>query len=238
MEQHRSNGSPDLQFLSEVRLPDMPLTDLLHRVAELATRMTTRTFAGITMSEGGKMQTPVYTDARSPKVDQVQYDEDSGPCVDAFRTGKVFTIPDTALDQRWRPFSQAALAENVRSTLSVPMDVSGNRTDVLGALNLYSETPDAFDAAAVVATESLANQASIVIANSQAYWGVHDERDHLQRALESRATIEQAKGILMAQSRIGADDAFQLLVRASQRENRKLRDIATEVVSRVQQPAQ
>jgi AmiR/NasT family two-component response regulator len=94
--------------------------------------------------------------------------------------------------------------------------------------------PHAFDGEASAAAESLAQQAAIVVANAQAFWGAKHESEHLQRAMESRAVIEQAKGILMAQSGVTPDDAFQLLVRASQRENRKLRMIAIEVVERTQ----
>lgn len=58
---------------------------------------------------------------------------------------------------------------------------------------------------------------------------------NLRRALESRAVIEQAKGILISQSRCSEDEAFELLRKASQRSNRKLHDIAVELVTRHQQ---
>jgi AmiR/NasT family two-component response regulator len=73
-----------------------------------------------------------------------------------------------------------------------------------------------------------------VIANARAYWGAKEMADQLRHAMESRATIEQAKGILISQSRVSADEAFEILVRASQRENRKLREIATDIVERAQ----
>ena len=234
--EHPAGSSPEeLPALFGLLLPDTPLTDVLQRVTQLACRTVADCeMAGITIEQDGRLQTPVYTDERALRVDQVQYDNDSGPCVDAFRNGDINQIPDTAVDERWVAFSRAASAENIRSTLSVPMDVSGNRTDVLGALNLYSEVPDAFDADAIASTESLAQQAAIVVANAQAYWGAKELSDQLQQALASRAIIEQAKGILMAQSHITADDAFEVLVRASQRENRKLREIAAEIVHRTE----
>ncbi len=77
--------------------------------------------------------------------------------------------------------------------------------------------------------------ASVVLANAQAYWSAYELSRQLQQAMESRASIEQAKGILIEQSGVNEDEAFQLLRRASQRENRKLRDIATEVVRRAQE---
>jgi GAF domain-containing protein len=226
---------PEPSELFAVLLPDTPLTDVLQRVTTLAARSVSNcTVAGITVTQNGRPQTPVYTDERSPQVDQVQYDNDSGPCLDALREGKVFMITDTATESRWPEFCQAAVAAGLRSTLSVPIDVSGNRTDVLGALNLYSEEPEGFDDEAVASTASFAHQAAIVIANAQAYWGAKELSDQLQSALESRAVIEQAKGILMGREGITADQAFEVLVRASQRENRKLRELAADIVARAE----
>lgn len=225
----------DISDLFTVLLPDTPLTDLLERVTALAARTVGNcTVAGIMLAQNGKPQTPVYTDERSPQVDQVQYDNDSGPCLDALREGRVLSIVDTVTETRWPEFCEAAVAVGLRSTLSVPIDVTGSGTEVLGALNLYSEQPDAFDEESVAATESFAHQAAIVIANAQAYWGAKELSDQLQFALESRAVIEQAKGILMAREGVSADKAFEVLVRASQRENRKLRELAADIVRRAE----
>lgn len=221
--------------LHDVFLPDVPLTDLLDRVMELAVReIPSCAFAGVTLSQAGAPSTPVYTDPRSPRVDQVQYDHDTGPCLDAMRDGVRYQIDDTEVEQRWRPFCEAALAEGIRSTLSLPLSV-GSSEDALGALNLYSEERAGFSDA-VDAAASFAYQAAIVLANARAFWGAHELSTNLQLAIESRATIEQAKGILIAQSGLDPDQAFEVLVRASQRTNRKLRDVATELVERAIKP--
>ncbi len=79
----------------------------------------------------------------------------------------------------------------------------------------------------------LATAASAVLANAVAYWGAYDLSQQLTEAMQSRAVIEQAKGMLMAKSPdLSPDDAFDLLRRASQRENVKLRDIAQRIVDR------
>jgi GAF domain-containing protein len=237
MAQHEGAKAPEVSALFSVLLPDTPLTDLLDRVTQLACRTVPDcTLAGITMAQGRGYQTAVYTDERLPRLDQVQYDNDAGPGLDALRGGEVVEITDTAVDTRWRAFCDAAVAEGIRSTLSVPMDVSGNRTDVLGALNLYSDEPDAFGPATQAAAESFAQQAAIVVANAKAYWGVKEESEHLQIALESRAVIEQAKGVIMCQSHLNAEQAFDVLRRASQRENRKIRDIAEGIVKAAAHP--
>jgi AmiR/NasT family two-component response regulator len=96
-------------------------------------------------------------------------------------------------------------------------------------LALYSRTSP-FTAEAVLQAENFAVPASILLANVQAYWDARQLGERLQRAMRSRATIEHAVSILMASGSGTPEEAFQLLVRVSQRENRKLRDIAADIV--------
>jgi GAF domain-containing protein len=101
-----------------------------------------------------------------------------------------------------------------------------------GGLNLYSQKPDAFDHDDQQIAGAFAGQASAVVSNVVAYWAVLEQSQQLTAAMASRAVIEQAKGILMAAQHCTADEAFDLLRRASQRENRKLREIAIDMVAR------
>jgi len=229
----QNEGSISPEDLFAVLLPDAPLSDILNRITTMATRAVPGgAVAGLSLPSDGSAQTPIYTDQRARVVDQAQYDHGDGPCLRALRTGEVVAITDTSTDARWRWFGEIAIAQGIRSTISLPLDVAGNRDEVIGALNLYSETPERFDAEIVRALESFAQQAAILAANARAYWGAVELAEQLQRAMESRATIEQAKGILIARTGGTAEEAFALLVRASQRENRKLREIAAEVVER------
>lgn len=100
----------------------------------------------------------------------------------------------------------------------------------IGALNFYSRTPGNFDDGDEQLAGAFAAQAAIVLANTQAYWDARQLNEQLTQAMASRATIEQAKGVVMAGRRCGEDEAFEILVRASQRENRKLREIAEQIV--------
>ena len=63
-----------------------------------------------------------------------------------------------------------------------------------------------------------------------AYQSVRDRADNLQAALESRAVIDQAKGVLIERYKLTPDQAFQLLARASMNADRKLRDVADHLV--------
>ena len=100
----------------------------------------------------------------------------------------------------------------------------------IGALNLYSRQEGGFDEDDRETAELFASQAAIVLANSQAFWDARALNIGLGEAMKNRAVIEQAKGILMARQQCGEEEAFDLLVRASQRENIKLRTVAQRIV--------
>jgi transcriptional regulator with GAF, ATPase, and Fis domain len=127
-------------------------------------------------------------------------------------------------------FVAACRDHQVRSTLSMPV-MSGDVS--MEALNRYAREADAFDDDAEAVGADLAGAAGSVLANVSAYWTTFELNQNLNEAMRTRAVIEQAKGMLMAQSgNLNADAAFELLRKASQRENVKLRDIAQRIVER------
>lgn len=188
-------------------------------------------YAGISTLIEGRPQTAVFTDERAPEIDSAQYESGSGPCLDAYRHRTVYRIHDTESEKRWVEFASAAAAHGIRSTISFPMVANG---EDIGTLNLYSPEVAGFAEVDEALGLKLADQVGVLITNSQVYWDAYRLTENLREAMRSRSTIEQAKGILMAQSHCTPDEAFDLLVRASQRENRKLRDIATEIAERAQ----
>jgi len=115
------------------------------------------------------------------------------------------------------------------STLSLPLAARGRP---LGALNLYAKTPASFTDTHEESATLFAGQASIALANAQVYWDSRQLGENLTQAIESRETIGRAVGILMAVGGRSPDAAFGMLASASQRENRKVRDIAEEIVER------
>jgi GAF domain-containing protein len=204
------------------------LEETLGRVADLTVEaVPPADLVGLTMPIEGRQRTAVFTDRDSPEVDQAQYDSGEGPCLDAMRDGTVHLIGSTGEDGPWPAFRQACAARGIRSTLSLPLVVDHG---TVGAMNLYSRTEHSFGIDDRDAALQFADQAAIVLANAQAYWDAHQLSARLGEAMRSRATIEQAKGILMGAQRCGPDEAFALLTRASQRENVKLREIARRIV--------
>ena len=226
--------SESLAALSRFFVGDGTLYETLDRVAHLAqVAVNGADMVGLTMLVEGRNTTAVFTDAKAPEIDTAQYETGNGPCLEAFRHQEMFRIDDTQMDERWPTFSDLAAAHGVRSVMSMPLVANH---EGVGALNFYSRVPKVFadDEARIGA--QFAAQSAIVLANTQAYWDARELSQQLNEAMKSRATIEQAKGILMGAQRCGPDEAFEILVRASQRENRKLRDIAANVVAQAASP--
>ena len=230
--------SPDsraqaLSALSQFLVAERSVADTLLRVSEITTNaLPAAAMAGISvLDDNGRPTTGVFTDEAAPEIDSAQYDSGNGPCLDAWRTKAVVRVDDmsTAVDD-YPEFSKAAREHGIESTLSLPLVAAG---EGIGALNLYSQRQSGFTPDDEALGSELAAAAAIVMANASAYWGASALSEQLQEAMRSRAVIEQAKGMLMAQSPdLTPDAAFDALRRASQRENMKLRDIARRIVER------
>jgi GAF domain-containing protein len=219
--------------LSHTSVADGNVELLLGRIAELATvQLGGCAMAGVTLMGENGPTTAVFTDQAAPDIDAAQYRTGSGPCLDAFRDGTILRIDDTNLDDRWPEFCVAAKQHGVRSTLSLPLRTEN---EPIGALNLYSRTEGNFADNEQIATVFVTHAAGI-LANAQAYWAAHTLSEQLQEALTSRAVIEQAKGVLMGKHRCDADQAFELLKTESQAANRKLRDVAADMVADIAGP--
>lgn len=222
-----------LAELARIVLAEETLDSVLSKLVELAKQVIAAADeVSLTLVRRGRAETAAYTGVLAMQADERQYGLDAGPCLDAGRGGEVFYIRDMRTEDRWPAYSPQAASIGVLSSLSVPLPI---QEDLLGALNVYSGRPEAFAEDDIRAGEAFAAYAAVAVANADSFASTAEMAENLRIAMASRATIEQAKGILMARGGITADQAFEMLVRASQRENRKLRDVATELVDRVQQ---
>lgn len=154
------------------------------------------------------------------EVDALQEETQQGPCLDAAYEQLTVRVDDMASETRWPEFARRASQAGAASMLSLQLYVEG---DNLGALNLYSRTPRAFDDESEQVGLLFASHAAV------AYAGVRKEAQ-LAKAVVSRDVIGQAKGILMERYNISGERAFLVLTRISQDTNRKLYDIANELV--------
>jgi transcriptional regulator with GAF, ATPase, and Fis domain len=230
--------SPDartraLRELARFQVAEATVGDTLHRIAEITREaLPAADVVGMTMlGEDERPTTAIYTDEESPEIDEAQYREGKGPCLDAWREKRVHRVDHISeAAQRWPGFATACADHGVLSTLSLPMVVA----DVaIGAMNLYAHAARGFGADDEELGMDLASAAASVLSNVSAYWTAFDLSQQLNEAMASRAVIEQAKGMIMARSpKVSADEAFELLRKASQRENVKLRVLAQRIVDR------
>lgn len=205
-----------------------PIEVVIGEVARHGAEAVGSELAGFTWRAGRACSTIGATDAVVLEIDEVQYRHVDGPCLAAATDGSVRRVDDTAERPSWPAFCDAAHRRGVRSSLSVPVLVGGRPS---GALNFYGRRPHQFDDEVVDLASLFAAQAAVVAALEDAA----RTADQLKAAIESRSTIEQAKGVIMAATGCDADAAFRLLRDQSQNENRKLRDVAAELVARQQQ---
>ncbi|TDP96467.1 GAF and ANTAR domain-containing protein [Labedaea rhizosphaerae] len=182
----------------------------------------------------GTYHTPVETDPVAVELDQLQYDNQEGPCVEASKTPgpAYFSSPDLATEPAWPSFGPAAAKHGFRSVLSTALLYDAHQPRPCAALNCYSREANAFDAHDRDIALLLATHASLALANTQALTRADLQEQHLRKALDSRDTIGMAKGILMQRRGISAEDAFDLLRRTSQDLNIRLTKIAETIVAR------
>jgi transcriptional regulator with GAF, ATPase, and Fis domain len=203
--------------------PDMQAT--LQRVVEAAAdNLDGEVWASVSLvKQRREVQTPATTDDRAGRADRLQYELEEGPCLDAIWEHETFQIDDMLTEERYPRWARAVAEEtDIRSSLSLQLftDVEHNS---LGALNLYSPEPTAFDEETRGEGLAFAAQAAVALRSAQT-------EEHLRSAMATRTLIGQAQGILMERLKITPDQAFGVLSRLSQDSNMKLREVAQRLV--------
>lgn len=224
---------PDLTTLHEelaaVVLVGRNLHDVLTETTSVARRaMPAADAVSITLIRNEQPFTAAHHGQLSIDADELQYQRDYGPCVDAGRSGQVFLVDDMRSEQRWPDYARHAAGSGVGSSLSVPLPF---QSGTLGSLNSYAQRVSAFTEEDVEVARAVAPWVAYVVGNASAAASAADETANMWAAMATRAAIEQAKGILMERHRLTPDQAFTLLTRASQHTGRKLRDVADHLVS-------
>jgi len=204
-------------------LADEPtLQQTLDRVVELAVAMVDGCeSAGISLVTRRRIESPAVSDPLVARGDELQYELDEGPCLDAIHDSAIVEAPDVEDDARWPRWAPRVASElGVRSMLCVQLYTSETAH---GALNMYATRRDAFgpDAPHLAPTFAAVAAAAISAARTE---------EQLQSAVQTRTLIGQAQGILMERYSLSASRAFAVLSRVSQDSNVKLVDVARDVV--------
>ena len=217
--------------LGELSFENTSLDAMLQRIADLAKQVIPGVAeASVSLVANDKATTAAYTGRLALDLDETQYGRGYGPCLEAAVGEEMREITDAREETRWLDYAAVAVERGSLSSLSVPVPV---REAIHGALNLYAFDADAFDDDARDLARAFASYAAVAVHNMHLYESTRELAENLDLAMQTRAVIEQAKGILMSQRRCTARDAFTLLAAASQRSNRKLREIAQGIVDGV-----
>jgi GAF domain-containing protein len=204
----------------------------LHSVLQVVAELTKKVLPGdvedsVTLLVADRGTTVVYTGQLAVDLDESQYGHGYGPCLHAAATGQMVHVPDCRTEPRWADYMRTAVERGCLSSLSMPL---GSPEKMAAGLNIYAREPGAFSEESLRNAERFARFAGVAVANMHAYQSARELSDNLQAALETRAVIDQAKGILVERYKLTPDQAFKLLAQASMATNRKLRDIAEQLV--------
>jgi GAF domain-containing protein len=225
--------SADLARMATALFSAGSTTETLTRVVNLAvSTIEGCDFAGVFLVVDGEVTEPVCTDPVAAEVDGLQHRFSEGPCLAAMAQGVTFYAEDLADDARWPTFGPAATAAGVRSLLALPLLAPG----VPGALNLYARYPRAFGVIDRGKALLLAGMAGLAYASIRTHEDDERRATNLHAALATREVIGQAQGILMEREHLSSHEAFDILRRASQHLNLKLRDVAQNLVDTGERP--
>jgi hypothetical protein len=203
------------------------VSDTLAQIVELSVALIEGCdYAGLFLVDGDAVSTPVLTDQIVQLIDDLQRQSGAGPCLDAITRQLIFYSVDLVGEQRWPDFASSASANGIRSVLALPLSVNGT----VGALNLYARYPDAFGVLDRGRATLLASLAGLALLAARSHEDEDRLADNLHAALGTRELIGQAEGILMQRERITGEQAFDILRRASQHLNLKLREVAQNLV--------
>ncbi|NEN51149.1 GAF and ANTAR domain-containing protein [Modestobacter muralis] len=207
---------------------DHSLESVLQKVTDLAARVLPGEPAtSVTIVDGRRATTVAASHPLARQLDEVQYAQGSGPCVEAATTGVLVELLDTTTETRWAAFPRVAAQRDCRAVLSFPLPA---QELVRGGLNVYARTSERLDERARQVAARFAAYAVVPVSNMYLYESAVGRAEHLRAALDSRAVIDQAKGILMERHKLSADQAFSALAEVSMTANTKVRDIATHLV--------
>lgn len=223
--------------LSGVLFSEQSMQSMLDLTVVLAQDVIPATFGtGVTLIREGKKTTAAYTDDLVKLADELQYDLDEGPCLSSWEQGVAFRIDDMEQERRWPRWAPAASALGMNSLISVPLVVRGKTR--MGAAKAYSKQPAAFDDRDARILSMFADQASLVLANAQAFTDAQQLEDQLKGALLGRQVLGQALGILMEREKTDESGAFTSLRQAAKSSGMTLQSIAEGLVLKAAERAQ
>ena len=232
----RQDARADDEVLRAVAaLTSLPLSEvgpheLLSRVAALTTRAVGgASWSSLVLGDPAAPQEAAADSAQAQGADGAQWTAQQGPCVDAYQHGRVVVSADLPADPRWPALGRHLATTPVRSALALPVRVE---EQVVGVLGVYGAAPGALGAGADLDRAGVfAEAAGALLREARRAEELRSTVENLRIAMRSRATIEQAKGLVAGWLACPVEEAFSAMTTLSQDRNVKLRDLAALVVA-------
>jgi transcriptional regulator with GAF, ATPase, and Fis domain len=214
--------------LAELLLTEESSEALLRQLADLSLELIPGSAAAGVVVAGDQTWSYAASGVNIAELHQLDLQSGDGPVAEALRYGEARRIDDATAEERWLKVCAAMTSEGLSSCLVLPL-----RTDRQpgGALAVYGRQPGCYAGTGHDIALLFAAQGGVAVRNATLYRNCRQLVENLQVALESRAVIEQAKGILVAEFGYAPDLAFRRLSLLSQNSNRKVREIAADLVA-------
>jgi transcriptional regulator with GAF, ATPase, and Fis domain len=211
--------------LADTLVADFDVVDFLHMLADRSVALLGASAAGVVLADPrGELRVAAASSQEAGLMELFQIQNDQGPCLECFRTGRPVTVADLAgPSQKWPRFAAAAAQAGFRAVEALPMRL---RDEVIGALNLFRAAPGALDPADLRIGQALADVATIGLLQERNVRRGEILAEQLQAALNSRVVIEQAKGKLAERLGLDMDRSFGLLRDYARNSNQRLTDVA------------
>ncbi|WP_460522921.1 GAF and ANTAR domain-containing protein [Humibacter antri] len=217
--------------LADTLIADYDVIDLLHTLMNECVSLLNVQAGGLVLADtDGTLELVASTSEQVDFIEIMQLAAGSGPCIDSFTTGQAVAVADIEHEAtRWPAFCEAALKQGFHSAQATPLRL---RDQTIGSMNLFATRVGALGAADAAVAKALADVATIGILQERLIHERNIVTEQLQRALDSRILIEQAKGVLSELGSIDMSEAFIELRKYSRTHNLALRNVAEGVVNR------
>jgi GAF domain-containing protein len=217
--------------LADTLVAGYDVIDLLQSLVEYCHDLLDVDSAGILLlNSQDELEVVASTSEANTLAEIMQLDADAGPCLEAFRTRTVVSVPDIdAGSDRWPAFSATARAQGIASVYAIPLRL---RQTTIGTLNLMHNEPGEINPHDIRAAQALADVATIGILQERTIRDASTIRDQLQQALSSRILIEQAKGVVAETRTVSMDAAFDQIRAYARARQLPLSTVARQLVTR------
>jgi GAF domain-containing protein len=218
-------------LLADTLVADYDVVDLLQTLVDRCQLLLDTTAAGIMLADDhGELELIVSTSEASNLVETMQISADAGPCIESFASGRTVSLTDIRdAPDEWRVFRDSALEQGFRSVHAMPLKL---REITIGTLNLLRDDTGELPEHDLVAARALADVATIGIIQERTIRETDVVREQLQNALNSRITIEQAKGVVAHRRSITPEEAFEVIRAYARSHQMTLSSVAAALVDR------